>query len=152
MKPGLLSRLATPSDVRTMVGMAGILGLIACGMAAQGCSAMADACAETAAERASAAILVDDAGARLDEAEAVIAKIANADVRAKAVVALGAARAALDAARASLSGVKNLCEAVDVKAAFGDFVSAWKALAPFLALLGGPSAGAQVQAPIVVGM
>ena len=45
-----------------------------------------------------------------------------------------------------------MCEAVDVRGAFADFVAAWKALAPFLALLGGPSAGSQVQAPMVVGM
>ena len=147
-----LSRLMTPSDARTCIGMAGILGAVAAGMAVQGCTHVHDACTQTAAERASAAVLVSDAAARLDEAEAVVVKIANPDVRSKAAVALAAARAGLDAARSTLAGVGHVCEAFDVQSAFADFVAAWKALAPFLSLLGGPSAGSQVQVPLVVGM
>jgi len=147
-----LSRLMRPSHAKACVGMAGILGAIAMGMAHQGCAAFQNTCAETAATRASAAVLVDDASARLVEAEAIIVKISNTDIRDKALVALAGARAGLDAARSSLAGVKNACEAVDITAAFADFVAAWKVLAPYLSLLGGPSAGSQVKAPIVVGM
>jgi len=97
-------------------------------------------------------LLVDDAELSLAEAEAVILKIANADARKKALVALGVARAALRASAASLAGTKHMCESFNVKAAFVDFVAAWKELVPFVSLFGWPNAGSQVQAPLVVGM
>jgi predicted lipoprotein len=135
------------------MGILLVAGVVLAGLltiALSGCSAISGACAETAASRASAAALIDDAELSLDQAEAVIAKIANGDVRTKAAMALEAARAALRSSAAGLSGVKNVCESFDVKSAFSDFIAAWKALAPFLSLLGGPSAGSQVQAPLVV--
>lgn len=147
-----LSRLMTPSDARTCVAAVGILGALACGMAAQGCTHVQDACAETAAKRASASVLVSDAEARLDEARLVVAKIANPDTREKALVAIAGADAGLDAARETLAGIGHLCESFDVQAAFSDFVKAWGALAPFISLLGGPNAGSAVKTPLVVGM
>lgn len=152
MKKTTRERLLTRSGAKACVAMAGFAGLVAFGIATQGCNLVTDACTETAAERASAAILVSDAQARVDEAKDVVARISNQDVRGAAIDALSGAQAGLDAARATLAGVTHMCEAKDVKAAFADFVLAWSKLAPFLSLLGGPSAGSQVQTPLVVSM
>lgn len=128
----------------TLVSLFGLFTLV---VSQTGCT---NVCAETAAQRATAAVLVDDATVRLDEAKDVIAKITNPSVREQALVAHRAAAAALDASRATLAGVKHMCEAMDVVAAFADFVKAWRALEPFISLLGGPSAGSQVATPLVV--
>jgi len=111
-----------------------------------------DVCAKTAASRMTANVLVDDAELSLSQAETVIAKISNQEVRDRAVIALGAARAALRAAVEALKGVNTACESPDMPTIFAAFREAWSALAPFLSLLGGPSAGQAVQAPLVVQM
>jgi hypothetical protein len=117
-----------------------------------GCSWLDSACTQTLPARTSATILVDDAQTALSEASTVIARVANSEVRAKALQALAVAQAALRAAQASLGAVDAACSTPDIPKIFAEFAAAWKALAPFLALLGGPSAGSQVAAPAVVGM
>lgn len=129
-----------------------VLFLVALAMSCVSCSMFETACAKTAPARGAATLLVADAQTALSQAEVVVTRIANPDLRDKAIIALGAAQAALRAAQSALHGVETACTTPDINAVFGDFVSAWKALAPFLALLGGPSAGTQVQAPLVVGM
>jgi hypothetical protein len=152
----MLKRLVTRFDafqiphqfaVVVFVTLTSLFGLFALAVSQTGCT---NVCAETAAQRATAAVLVDDATARLDEAKDVIVNIANPSVREQALVAHRAASAALDASRATLAGVKHMCEALDVVAAFANFVKAWRALEPFISLLGGPSAGSQVATPLVV--
>lgn len=115
-----------------------------------GCALMRGTCAETAAVRASAAVLCGDAQARLDEAARVIDALPM-DVRADAIDALRVAARALDAARGSLSAVDDACAAVDIDGVFAAFRDAWYALVPFIALMGGGHGGGSTVAfPLVV--
>lgn len=104
---------------------------------APGCAAFGGACAETAAQRAAAAALVSDAQLALDQASVVVANIASVETRHDAYAALDAAKAALRVSADALSATQDLCERVDVRAAFAGFAEAWRVLAPYLALLGG---------------
>ena len=113
------------------------------------CSLLRDACAQSAADRASAAILIDDAQDKLDRASLVIASLPE-DSKAKGEGALQSARVALDAARHVLAGSRNACEGANTAAAFAEFASAWQALAPFLSLMGGAHSGAVVPTPMVL--
>ena len=83
MKQSLHDRLLTRSGAKACVAMAGFAGLMAFGVAPQGCQHVQTACAETASQRATAAVFIDDARARLEEAKAVVVRIGNEDIRAK---------------------------------------------------------------------
>lgn len=130
--------------------LAAVVAALVLGLA--GCSWLDSACTRTMPSRQVATTLVDDAQTSLAEAGTVIARIADSELRAKALHALAVAQASLRAAQASLRAVDSACSTPDIPTIFAEFAAAWKALAPFLALLGGPSAGASVQTPAVVGM
>ena len=129
-----------------------VLVLLAAPVALASTSCLNDACVKTAAARGAAAALVDDAQLSLAQAQNVISTINNPEVRAKALAALAGAEAALQSATRVLHGLEGACTSPDVAAVFRDFVAAWKLLAPFLTMFGGPNAGGQVAAPMVVGM
>ena len=121
------------------------------GLGAVGCVMPNEACIKTVAARASANAMLADAVVSLQQAADVVSKIQNPEVRGAAMDALEAAQISLRAASGLLASADAMCSAPDLRSVFAEFVEAWRALAPFLALLGGPS-GTQVQAPIVVGL
>jgi len=105
------------------------------GASCASCALFRDACTQTAAARASAAVLLTDAQARLDEAAVVI--LALHPNCAEARDAFRAASEALNASRKMLSGVDDACAEVDIGLAFVAFKHAWELLEPFLVLLAG---------------
>lgn len=114
-----------------------------------GCSMFRDPCVATAASRASASAMIADAQIALDQAASVIALIPNPGLRSNAYNALDAAQAALRSSASTLSGIEGVCTSFDAGDVFAQFVAAWKALAPYIALLGGHGDGA-VRPPMVV--
>jgi hypothetical protein len=129
------------------VAIVSLFGLFALAVSQTGCH---DVCVQTAPARATASILIDDAQTSLQQALVVVTQINNPEMREKALVALNAAVAALRASEKALHGAETACTSPDIDSIFKDFVAAWKILAPFLSLLGGPSAGSQVATPLVV--
>lgn len=114
------------------------------------CALMRDACIETAAARASAAVLVSDAQTRVADAERVV-DVLPGEARVRASEALAHVRVALDDARRVLASVDDACAAFDARDVFAAFRDAWLVLEPWLALLAGPHGGTSVARPIVVG-
>jgi hypothetical protein len=114
------------------------------------CSLLRDACAESAAQRATVASLVGEAQLALDQAEVIVSAIPTLHARLDAFRALDAAKAALRAGAASLAGANEICESIDFRAAFAEFASAWRALETYLQLFGGEGESA-VLAPMLAG-
>jgi len=135
-----------------MIRRLAILSLVALACVCTSCSMFNSACADALPYLTAGQALEDDAQSARDQAADIVTQIANPDLRAKAIAALAVVDSSLRAAAASMHAASTACSKPDVTAVFADFVAAWRALQPFIALLGGPSAGSQVADPIVVGM
>lgn len=114
------------------------------------CGILRDPCAATAAQRASGAVLAQDAQERLDEATAVILTSLGGDLRAEALAKLDAAYGALDAARKALAAINDVCDDVALASVFRSFREAWLAIEPYLALLAGSKPTLRVARPMVI--
>lgn len=133
MKLNLFSRLMTPSDVRTCIGMAGILGAIACGMAAQGCSAV---CEQMTAQAPAV-------NAKLADAQSALAQVESSGIRsqlsggalAKFDAAMKKAQDAIVLANQAIALGQQACK--DPSPYLAQFVAAWDVIRGFLALVGG---------------
>lgn len=129
-----------------LISVLSAVGMLTLAFSQAGCHNL---CSETAPARGAATLLVADAQTSLAQASIVVSRIPNQGMREKALIALDAALAALRASEKALHGVESACTSPDIASIFADFVAAWKILAPFLSLLGGP-AGSQVATPLVV--
>lgn len=140
---------------KTMMLVALVLVLVAVAVTAlaqTGCSIFQTACAKTLPTITTAMVLLDDAQTKTDQAQVIVSKIANPELRDKAQSALDAVRAGLVAAEGTLSAASTACTEPNLAVVFKVFMVAWRNLQPFISLLGGPSAGSKVQDPLVFGM
>jgi len=137
---------------RVIHGLAVSTLALACSLGAMsattGC--INEACAKALPVLTTANLYISDAGNKLDEAQSIIVKIPDPTVRENGLAAIAVARTALDAASAAIDAVSGSCRAPDIASVFAEFISAWKAIQPFIALLGGPG-GSQVAPPLVMG-
>lgn len=141
----------TPSDARTCIGMAGILGALCAGMAAQGCAALSDPCA-------SVLPVVTTTQAQLADVQRAINDVEASGIRdalppaQRAILdeAMGDLRHGYAIAVQALAIAAESCAEPDLRGALSLIVDAWHVVRSFLALVGGPETQThQIADPIV---
>ena len=111
---------------------------------------LSEMCAKALPVLSQANSLSTDASIALEAASDAIDKSdLPADQKYKAQVQVENARIALQAASAALTLVDKECREPNISTIFRDFMTAWAAIRPFLALIGGTGGGATVQDPMV---
>lgn len=138
MTPAVLRRLMTPSDLRTCIGGAGILGAIAAGMTAQGCSVLSDPCG-------SVLPVVTTTQAQLADVQRAISEVEQSGIRdvvpeahrTKFDDALADVRHGYSIAVQSLALAADACSEPDLRGALKLIVDGWEVVRSFVALVGG---------------
>jgi len=121
------------TDVRTCIGMVGILAAIVCGMFTKGC----DPCESTVAAIKHGEVLIPEAQARLDHAAMLIDAMPESEGRRKAANAIASAQMGLDAAKSTLEYARKSCQSPSLPEVFRMFSVAWDILKPFIGNTGG---------------
>lgn len=111
---------------------------------------LSEACAKALPVLSESQSLATDAAIALESASDAIDKSSlPTDQKYKAQAQIENARIALQAASSVLTAASNACTAPNVSTIFRDFLTAWAAIRPFLAIIGGTGGGATVQDPMV---